>query len=371
MHVTTMEIETRKVQKLGYSSVGISLPKEWAATNGLRPGAIITLTVEDDGSLRIRTGPLDDRPVTSEAMIDADEWKGPEALTRVITGNYLVGRSTIRVRCRDELSPEQLQEIHEAVRGLTGLTIVNQGPKFVTIENFAEPTRFPIEGLLRRLHYLTSRMENLALGVLAGASAGNIEEVIRMEAEVDRLYWLVARQLLLAAQNRGVAAKIGEVEPRHLLGDRVVAVMLENIGDLWEELARGSLALLKPTRRIPKEFAKAIGGLKEKLEKLMDLTMTAFFTSNLEKADDALDLKDSLERDLKAFSQASGLKCNGKGGVCSACTFLRAVLRPLEQVAKYYGTIAQITINRSLEPPKGEMTRPPAAAPAAAVPESG
>src|SRR5574337_1046913 len=136
MHSMPMELETRKVQKLGYSSVGISLPKDWATVNGLKPGAIITLAVEDDGSLRIRTGSLDERPVTSEAMIDADEWKGPEALTRIITGNYLVGRSTIRVRCRDELSTGQLQEIHEAVRGLTGLTIVNQGPKFVTIENF-------------------------------------------------------------------------------------------------------------------------------------------------------------------------------------------------------------------------------------------
>ena len=106
--------------------------------------------------------------------------------------------------------------------------------------------------------------------------------------------------------------------------------------------------------------------MKEKLEKLMELTMTAFFTSNLEKAEDALDLKDSLERELRAFSQSSGLKCDGRGAICSTCTFLRAVLRPLEQVTKYYGTIAQITINRSLEPPRGSFgvsVAPPAPAP--------
>ncbi len=99
--------------------------------------------------------------------------------------------------------------------------------------------------------------------------------------------------------------------------------------------------------------------------------MTAFFTSNLEKADDALDLKDALEKDLRAFSQASGLKCDGKGAICSTCTFLRAVLRPIEQVAKYYGTIAQVTINRSLEPGKGElaaMAPVPGAVGAAAAP---
>src|SRR5438552_13703337 len=139
----------------------------------------------------------------------------------MITGNYIVGCNTIRLRSREELSPSQLQEIHEAVRGLTGLTIVNQGPKFVTIENFVEPTRFPIDGLLRRLHYLTSRMEKLALGVIAGEAVGRIAEVARMEVEVDRLYCLGVRQLLLAAQNRTAAAKSGVTGPRHLLGNRV------------------------------------------------------------------------------------------------------------------------------------------------------
>src|SRR3972149_978680 len=185
-----MELETRKVQKLGYSSLGVSLPKEWAVSNGVRQGALVSISIEDDGRLRVRVGPFEESLVPTEATIDADQWAGAEALTRMITGNYIVGCNTIRVRSREEISPSQLQEIHEAVRGLTGLTIVNQGPKVVTIENFVEPTRFPIDGLLRRLHYLTSRMENLALGVLAGASSGNIEEVIRMESEVDRLYWL-------------------------------------------------------------------------------------------------------------------------------------------------------------------------------------
>src|SRR5213594_1254068 len=266
-----MELETRKVQKLGYSSLGVSLPKDWASSNGIRPGALVSLAIEDDGSLRVRVGPLEEYPVAAEATIDADEWSGPEALTRMITGNYIVGCNTIRLRSREELSPSQLQKIHEAVRGLTSLTIVNQGPKFVTIENFVETTRFPIDGLLRRLHYLTSRMEKLALGVLAGEAVGRIEEVARMEVEVDRLYWLVVRQLLLAAQNRSVAAKIGVTEPRHLLGDRLAAATLENVGDLWEEMAAEISPAMRPTRRIPREFAKTIGNLKGKLEEVIEL----------------------------------------------------------------------------------------------------
>src|SRR5438093_10962191 len=99
-------------------------------------------------------------------------------------------------------------------------------------------------------------MEKLALGVISGDAKGNIEEVARMELEVDRLYWLVVRQLLLAAQNRTIAGRIGVTAPRHLLGDRVVTVGLEHVGDLREELAAGVGPFLKPRRRIPREFEK-------------------------------------------------------------------------------------------------------------------
>src|SRR5256712_9649887 len=183
----SMEFETRKVQKLGYWGLGVTLPKDWASWNGIRPGALLSLGIEDDGSLRVRVGPLEEYPVAAEATIDADEWSGSEALTRMITGNYIVGCNTIRLRSREELSPSQLQEIHEAVRGHTGLTIVNQGPKFVTNENFVEPTRFPIDGLLRRLHYLTSRMEKPTLGGIAVETYGSIEQLSRLELQVARL----------------------------------------------------------------------------------------------------------------------------------------------------------------------------------------
>lgn len=345
-----MELETRKVQKLGYSSLGVSLPKEWAVSNGVRQGALVSISIEDDGSLRVRVGPFEEGLVPTEATIDADQWAGSEALTRMITGNYIVGCNTIRVRSREEISPGQLQEIHEAVRGLTGLTIVNQGPKFVTIENFVEPTRFPIDGLLRRLHYLTSRMERLALGVLIGDPVGSIEEVARMEAEVDRLYWLVVRQLLLAAQNRTVAAKIGVTEPRHLLGNRVAAVTLENIGDLWEELAAAAAPLLVPKRRFSKDASKAIVPLKDKLEGVIDDTMSAFFASNLEKANSALDSQSAFVRSIRTYTESApaGRPRNTRAGPGLPLGYL---LRPVEHIAKYYGTISQITINRALESP--------------------
>src|SRR3972149_9207878 len=100
MHGSPMDLETRKVQKLGYSSVGISLPKAWANENGLKPGSIITLTVDDDGTLRVRAGPVEDEAAGAEATIDADAWPGAGALPRGVAGDYVLGRKPVRVAGR-------------------------------------------------------------------------------------------------------------------------------------------------------------------------------------------------------------------------------------------------------------------------------
>src|SRR5438132_10248217 len=104
MHIAYMELESRKVQKLGYSSLGVSLPKPWAKSNGIQPGSVVNMSIEDDGTLRVRVGPFEEYPTAAEATIDADSWTGPESLTRLITGNSLPGCHTIRVRSREEIS---------------------------------------------------------------------------------------------------------------------------------------------------------------------------------------------------------------------------------------------------------------------------
>jgi hypothetical protein len=209
-------------------------------------------------------------------------------------------------------------------------------------------------------------MEKLVLGVLAGEAVGRVEEVARMEVEVDRLYWLVVRQLLLAASNRSIAAKVGVTEPRHLLGDRVISVTLENVGDLWEEMAVEIGFALRSGQKPSKEIAKTIAGLKSRLEKIIELTMTSFFAFDLKKANESLDLQMALVQELQKLGGPAA-KARGDRPKGAASQWLGIVLRPLEHVIKYYGTIAQVTVNRVLESPL--RPRPvPAEPPAEGVP---
>jgi len=341
-----MEYEVRKVQRLGYSSVGISLPKDWAKEAGLSPGSVVSLLREGDGSLKLTVG-VQNKPPEAPCEIEVDENSDGEALIRQVTGAYIAGRGTVRIKSKAELSPPQLREVHEAVRGLSGLTIVAQGPRFIQIENFAEPARFPVDGLLRRLHYLTTRMGKLAFGCLDRSVPVTPEEMTKLEEEVDRIYWLLSRQLLLAATNRAAAEGIGITRANDVVANRLVAMALEHIGDMWLETAEAALAL---GPRATRDFPERLQPVRNDLDRQAEASMSGFFSGSVKSANEALDLEPVIVaevRRLYAELPSGGPPRSLQG--CSSCLARRAVLRPLVQIAKYYAAIAHLTINKSLE----------------------
>src|SRR5207245_2114344 len=79
--------------------------------------------------------------------------------------NYLTGHDTIQIVAKKELSQRHLEEVRAVSRRLTGLGIVEQSLKSVTLQSFVDPTKFPIYGLMRRLQIILSSM--LETGVKA------------------------------------------------------------------------------------------------------------------------------------------------------------------------------------------------------------
>ena len=62
----TILIEARKVQKLGNTSLVISLPKKWVNKLKLSQGDILYIKAEDDDSLRIFQHPLEEKKESEE-----------------------------------------------------------------------------------------------------------------------------------------------------------------------------------------------------------------------------------------------------------------------------------------------------------------
>ena len=232
--------EMRRLQKVGYSTLSVSIPSDFAKDLGLHAGDNMLVREEADGTLRLI--PAVSAKRVSKASIKADQVDGEDLVPKLIIGCYALGYDTIEVVGKDALNESTVDQAVKTMRRLRGLEVVESQRNKVVAQSFMDPTKFPVDSLIKRLQILVGRSLGNVIEALEAGTTGRLNEVRRIQDEVDELYWLIVRQLLVALNRREIAAEIGIESPLHASGDRVTAKTLEQIGsvilDLAEEIVR-------------------------------------------------------------------------------------------------------------------------------------
>lgn len=334
------------MQRVGYSTLTVSLPRDWVEDVKLKAGDIVSIKREDDGSLKLIPGTEHKREEVKNCVVNTDLCNSNSLLTRVITANYILGHDTIQLVAKDELRRHHLDEIRATTQRLTGLSIVEQTLKQITLQSFVDPTRFPIYGLMRRLHIIISSMLEASMKALVERRPELAVEVAHMEEESDRIYWLIVRQLLLAIRDRSVGSKIGIESPLHIPGNRVVAKTLEEMADSAENIAIEVLAL--KDRDIASEtILNEIAKFANQVTKISEHSIKALLTGEVNLANEAVEMVQTTESDERKLTQ----KVLTYVKDASVASSLRIIVWNLAQIAKYCRMIGEVTINRIMEKP--------------------
>ncbi|MCA1812645.1 MAG: phosphate uptake regulator PhoU [Halobacteriales archaeon] len=221
-------MEVRKLQLTGGSSIAITLPKRWVEGSGLKAGDAVGCVVRQDGSLLVTPRPNRKR---SPQSLDLELGKeSSEHLFRRLVGAYLNGYDIIQVRAKASLTPEQRSTARKAVKRAIGLEVVDEGPHSVTIQDFLDPTEFPLEKGLRRMAALAQAMHTDALVMLqepARADPAGLEE---RDSEVDRLHWLINKQYHSLLRDARLAERLG-MTPSQALNFLLAARQVERVAD--------------------------------------------------------------------------------------------------------------------------------------------
>jgi len=338
-------LEARKVQRVGYSTLTVSLPRGWVEDVKLRAGDIVSIKREDDGSLRLVPGTEHKSEEVRNCVVNADLCSVDNLLTRVITANYILGHDTIQIVAKDELKKHHLEEVRATTQRLTGLSIVEQTLRQVTLQSFVDPTRFPIYGLMRRLHIILSSMLEIPIKAMLERRPELASEVGHMEEESDRIYWLIVRQLLLAIRDRSVGSRIGIESPIHIPGNRVVAKTLEEMADSAENIANEVIAL--KDKEINVSILNDVAKFANEVRKTSEQCMRALLTSDIHLSNDAIERVENSENDERKLTQKMLTSVKD----VSSAVGLRTIVLNLGQINKYCRIIGEVTINRVLEKP--------------------
>jgi phosphate uptake regulator len=330
--------EIRKVQKVGYSTLTVSIPKKFVREMGLEEGDSILFREDADGTLRLI--PTRKAKETEKALIRVEQAGGDEMLTKLIVGCYALGYDVIEVAGKEPLDQMTVDRVVQTVKRLRGLEVVESDARRVVAQSFIDPTKFPVDSLIKRLQILVSRSLEHVMDALDLKQMGRLNEVSRAQEEIDELYWLILRQLLVALNRRELASEIGIESPLHASGDRVSAKTLDEIGGLIRDVAEELVRLRAQGTKMDPGVAASIRKLAAKAGEAFNITVESLLTPDVKLVGRSVELVEEavqLEKEITHEILESG-----------EYGYARLLVSHFGQLARYCNIIIEISSHRML-----------------------
>ena len=323
---------------MGYSSLSISIPKQYVKDMNLKQGDSLLFREDSDGTLRLI--PATRAREETKATVRAEQAGGPEMLARLIVGAYALGYDTIEVTGRGLLDDATTSRVLNTVKRLRGMEVVESDIRHVVAQSFIDPTKFPVDSLIKRLQMLVSESLERVTESLDLKQTDSLDGLGSVKEVVDELYWLILRQLLVALNRRELASEIGIESPLHASGDRVSAKTLDEIGGIIQDIAQELARLRELGTNIDPQVTTELRKLAAKAGEAFNTTVESFLAPDIKligKSQALVEETLSLEKEM-----AEEMLATHEFG------YARVLASYFGQLARYCNIIIEISSHRLL-----------------------
>jgi phosphate uptake regulator len=341
-------METRKVQRLGPSTLAMTLPAEWTKEHGVEKGDEVTIRTGEKGTLTVLSESASSEDTS--ARIHADDLDA-SGLERAIVAQYVLGRRVIRVGKREgALDGEHINAVYRAETQLMGLGVIEETPDVIAIRCSVDPEDFTLDNLLERLENTGSTMRTEAMKALAHGNPDLAERALNRERQANKIFVLLLRLIFTAYQNPNLARAVGLESGFPLIGYRSVAKNLELTADHAQEIAEICLNAEGHTLDVDSSTMRQIRDFTETVDDITALAVRSVVERDYDKTIEVRrmfreirDTERELLEDLPEMSNASLLE-------------VREVLVGLRQTAEYAVRNAEIAANLALNEDSEHVT---------------
>jgi phosphate uptake regulator len=232
-------VNYRKLQQTGGekgSSFSIILPKDWVKKRwDLSKGDSVVVAEREDGCLII--DPRPQKPGDTRTTVIQIE----QNLRWEITSKYLLGFDEIRVVSGTPITNLQRLELKKLISRFVALEITDEIEEDdrheIVVRCLVDPSTLPVRKAMRRMNLIASRMLDDALRVYFDGARESADDIIQRDEEVDRLFFLIVRELRSAVQYPRIS-ELMSIAPVEALDLRLAAQYIERIADLSVDIAR-------------------------------------------------------------------------------------------------------------------------------------
>ncbi len=225
----------RKAQKLGSSTLAVTVPAEWARRHDLTKGDELVVQRDENGNSLLITP---DRPALedTETVIDADSM-GAEALSRAVVSQYVLGRGLVRIEAAEGLDPPHYDAVIEAENRLMGLGIVEESATHITIRCSVDPNDFDLPTLLGRLSRTEATIRSNAVGALQSGDTDAARRAADRSLQLEKLFSLFLRLVFTTYRNPRLNRAVGVGTGFPLIGYRSAAQDVSLMAGIADDIA--------------------------------------------------------------------------------------------------------------------------------------
>jgi len=233
-----VEPEVRRVQLTGGATLIVSLPKEWARKMGIRQGDEVYVIPQPDMSLLVFPKKLS-KAIPLEMNFTVTRDMPEDYVYRLLFTYYMAGYETIRITF-DVESSQLRRKIKEFLRKkFIGVEVVEESSAHMVLRSLMGIAEVNIIEILLNMSKVSHHMLNDLRRAVEAVDVELARDIAERDDEMDRFYWLAARQLKRALVSRYAMNVMGIEDPRDAAELLMVSRSFERIGDHIAKVAYG------------------------------------------------------------------------------------------------------------------------------------
>ena len=317
----------------------VTLPKEWAETVGIRKNASVGLQPQSDGSLVIYPENSGTVQTQSTKVIDVTDMEDMTLFYRQLIGAYIAGHGTIEIRSDTCIQTAVTSVASNFVQIAIGLEILEEDDTHIIIKDLINQDELKPIKSVERMKILVRNMLNDVLNALDRKDPKYLEDMDNRDREVDRLNWLIARQVNIHQKDVTISRRQG-VDLLTISRCGTVSKTLERIGDHAIVLTNNLRPLIDDdsTNLVDSEIV-ATG---RNVVTLFSESIATWISKDMSAANECIMKGEELVSKAISISRMSE-NLSGKGSIAA-----RIIAESVKRIAEYSMDISEMAINAAM-----------------------
>ena len=260
-------VEKRKVQRLGTSSLVVTLPKNWVRQINLKPGDMVYVVTEGN-TLRIIPGELPPGREDSVPEIDLTRPDGGKIASHLVVCMYVLGYNNVKIRLGD-VDLSVINSVLSSASRLLGVEASCLGNNVVKMSVLIDSDKLDINSSITTMTRNMALMVEAILKTIKGERnpVQLLNDAHMLYNEIFRVQHSIMRQTSLYLQAKRIPLKLESPVHVMLLGSSLLGEAA-----LIASRAAQYIAKIENIKRLPswlEETAERTVAITEKLGKTM------------------------------------------------------------------------------------------------------